>query len=221
MTTTALRTRKKARFKNGAEWWHAIGDVPLHRVVFDPKPGDATLADFIRSNDGDDKRPCELIDGTLVEKVVGIWESMIASRIAILLGAFVNGRHLGIIVGEQGPARTTPSRIRMPDLSFFAADQFPGRKIPPDLVLSFAPVFVVEVLSRGNTKLEMRQKRSEHFASGVRLMWVVDPKRQTISIFDTDSENPSQVVGKKGTIDGGDVISGFKLKVADLFVTNL
>ena len=35
------------RFDNGAEWLAALGDVPLHRIIFDPWPGTATEADLL------------------------------------------------------------------------------------------------------------------------------------------------------------------------------
>ena len=57
------------RFNNGAEWLHALGDVPLKRIIFDPWPGTATEADLLRLLEHD-KRLCELVEHTLVEKPV-------------------------------------------------------------------------------------------------------------------------------------------------------
>ena len=55
----------------------ATGLVLLSRIRFDPWPGTATEADLLRFVERD-KRLCELIDGTLVEKPVGWEESAIA-----------------------------------------------------------------------------------------------------------------------------------------------
>lgn len=51
-----------------AELLHRVGDVPSERIVTDPAPGTATIADCQRLCDGDAKRVCELVDGVLVEK---------------------------------------------------------------------------------------------------------------------------------------------------------
>ncbi|CAA9388406.1 MAG: hypothetical protein AVDCRST_MAG64-1045, partial [uncultured Phycisphaerae bacterium] len=79
MTTAAVPPRfiPPRRFDNGAEWLAALGGVPLSRIIFDPWPGTATEADLLLFVERD-KRLCELIDGTLVEKPVGYFESLIA-----------------------------------------------------------------------------------------------------------------------------------------------
>ena len=69
--------RPPRHFANGEEWLASLGGVPLSRVIFDSWPGTATEADLLRFVERD-KRLCELIDGTLVEKPEGYWEGMIA-----------------------------------------------------------------------------------------------------------------------------------------------
>ena len=51
-----------------------FGAIPLNRVVQNPPPGTATEQDVIDLDDHED-RLCELVDGTLVEKTVGAYES--------------------------------------------------------------------------------------------------------------------------------------------------
>jgi Uma2 family endonuclease len=217
MATAIVHRRKKAaRFGNGVEWWHAIGDVPLHRVVFDPLPGTATKSDLLRLLEHED-RPCELIDGTLVEKPMGNWESFLAARIMIVLGAFVTQNKLGACSGSDGPLRTSPSRIRIPDVSFFCADQFPGRKIPRVPVMLFSPALAVEVLSKSNTKREIRQKLIEYFAAETREAWIVDPKKLTIAIYERSDEKPVHVYSQNETLGGRSLLPGFRMKLAEIF----
>ena len=217
MTTVIAQPRKKAaRFVNGAEWWHAIGDVPLRRVIFDPPPGTATEADLLWLLELED-RACELIDGTLVEKPVGNWESVLAARIIVVLGTFVMERKLGACSGEHGPLRTSRSRIRIPDVSFFSVDQFPSRKIPRVAVMPFTPALAIEVLSKSNTKREMRKKRKEYFAAETREVWMVDPKQLTISIYERGDEEPVHVFRREETLSGRKLLPGFRMKLAELF----
>ena len=57
-----------------AELFHDLGDIPLERIRARPAPGTATLEDAIEAE------CCELIDGVLVEKTMGLRESMLAVR---------------------------------------------------------------------------------------------------------------------------------------------
>jgi Uma2 family endonuclease len=217
MATTTQKPASIRRYSNCADWWHDLGDVPLERIIFDPLPDTATEADFIRLNDGDEKRPCELIDGTLVEKVVGSWESIIAIRISTAISNFTRGKRLGWVTGEQGPARTAKTRVRMPDVSFFLADQFADGKIPKKPIPAISPAFVVEGLSRGNSKLEIKQKKKEYFSAGTRLMWIVNPKRHTVAVFDCDSTKPTEVLAAGDVLTGDDILPGFNMPVNELF----
>ena len=68
-----------------------LGDIPPERVRLHPTPGTATEKDVIKILDREN-RPCELVEGTLVEKPMGYEESAIAVTVIILLGTFVRPR---------------------------------------------------------------------------------------------------------------------------------
>ncbi|MBV8781146.1 MAG: hypothetical protein JO353_07085, partial [Phycisphaerae bacterium] len=57
-----------------------LGGIPAERVRYFPLPGTATVNDVIEIHDRE-KRLCELVDGVLVEKPVGLRESIIAGAI--------------------------------------------------------------------------------------------------------------------------------------------
>jgi hypothetical protein len=63
----------------------SLDGIPIHRIRFDPIPGTATEADCVRVTE--QGHPCELIDGTLVEKTMGVAESFTASLLAQFLGS--------------------------------------------------------------------------------------------------------------------------------------
>ncbi len=50
---------------------HALGDIPVDRIISRPFPGTTTKKDFLRCVNGEPKRLIELIDGILVEKAMG------------------------------------------------------------------------------------------------------------------------------------------------------
>src|SRR4051812_39419396 len=89
-----------------------LGDIPPHRVLLRPAPGTATEADVVAMDDHHD-RLCELVDGTLVEKGIGLRESLIAIMLAEVLNAFVRPRNLGLVSGEAGMMRILPGLVRI------------------------------------------------------------------------------------------------------------
>ena len=53
-----------------------LGGIPADRVHADPPPGTATICDWIAAVDHGDV--CELVDGTLVDRPMGFYESLLA-----------------------------------------------------------------------------------------------------------------------------------------------
>src|SRR3954451_21606649 len=62
---------------NMAENWFRAGQVPMERIIMRPTPGTATLDDAVKSKDTLNVS-CELVDGILVAKTMGYFESKIA-----------------------------------------------------------------------------------------------------------------------------------------------
>jgi Uma2 family endonuclease len=203
------------RFGNAAEWLRALGGVPPERILFDPLPGTATEADLLRLVEHD-KRLCELIDGTLVEKPVGYLESFIAGVLLTYLNQFVIPRQLGIVTGEAGLMRLAGGRVRMPDVAFVSFDRLPERRVPAEPIPTLSPDLAVEVLSESNTPAEIDQKLREYFQSGTRLAWVIDPRARTIAVFHAAGQ-PSRVLHETDHLDGDHVLPGFSMAVDELF----
>jgi Uma2 family endonuclease len=191
-----------------------LGKIPLSRIRLKPPPGRATEKDLLRVLDREN-RPCELVEGTLVEKAMGLRESWLAMRLGRLLDVFAEAQGLGVITGEGGTVRLVAGLVRIPDVAFFAWRHFPNRKLPSTPVPDLAPDLAVEVLSPGNTRAEMRRKLKEYFLAGVRLVWVVDPKTRTATVHTAPDQ--AQVIPESGTLDGGTVLPGFRLPLGDLF----
>src|SRR4051812_31261543 len=146
-----------------ADLVHWLGGIPLDRIRFHPAPGTATEADVAATDDGN-KRLCELVDGVLVEKAVGFFESYLAATLGASIVGFLNRQDLGIVVGAAVMLRLAPGLVRSPDVSFISWDRLPGRVIPTDPVPDLVPDLAVEVLSVSNTPAEMARKRAEYFA---------------------------------------------------------
>jgi Uma2 family endonuclease len=204
----------ESKFDNMAEFVRSLGGVPSSRILWHPAPGTATEQELIKCVE-QDKRLCELIDGTLVEKPMGAPESLLAGWLITYLNIYLDIHPIGIALGEAGMLRLFPGRVRMPDVSFISNDKLPGGTLPA--VLATGPGLAVEVISEGNTTEEMRLKKLEYFESGAHLMWIIYPKKRTVEVFQSPAEQPSLVLDENAIHDGGKLLPGFQIELKKLF----
>jgi Uma2 family endonuclease len=78
-----------------------------------------------------------------------------------------------------------------------------------------APDLAVEVLSPSDRMAEAPSKVTMYLQAGVQLVWLLDPETRTISIFRPDAA--PRTLYENDTLDGGDVLPGFSVSVAELF----
>lgn len=194
--------------------YQRFGPIPLERIRFSPPPGLATEDDLLEIYAAE-KRLCELVDGVLVEKAMGYKESVIAMRLGAMLLAFVDARDLGIIAGEGGMLRLRLGLVRIPDVSFISWERIPGGELGPEPIAPLIPDLAVEVLSESNTRQEMGAKLDDYFSAGVRLVWHVDPRKRTVEVF--TARDTRKVLHERELLDGGEVLPGFAVPLANLF----
>jgi len=192
-----------------------IGDVPLDRIRARPAPGTATEQDLIANNESRKKFICELVDGVLVEKAMGVKESLMANYLSYLLLTFLEGKNLGVVLGESGALRFMPGLVRIPDVSFISFDRMTDGELPDAPIPDLVPDLAVEVLSKSNTKKEIKRKIHDYFLCGVRLVWVLQPKTQTAEVY----TSPTDVrrFDNDQMLDGGDVLPGLTLPLRWVF----
>jgi Uma2 family endonuclease len=197
---------------------HRFGPIPIGRIRQRPEPGTAIEEDVIAIRDRE-KRLYELVDGILVEKVMGWNEAYLALEIGAILRDFVKSHKLGVVVGADGMYRLNPDLVRIPDVSFLSRDRMPGRRLPQSAICPLIPNLAIEVLSTGNTKKEMTEKLDDCFRAGVELVWYVDPAKKSVRVYTGPDE--SRLVRESGTIDGGTVLPGFTMRLRALFADPL
>jgi Uma2 family endonuclease len=191
-----------------------LGNVDPQRVRLKPTPGTATEKDVIEI-ERREQRLYELVDGVLVEKVMGFKESALAVWLGFLLQSFLEKHDLGFLAGESGAVRLMPGLVRIPDLSFISWAQVPGHAIPDDPIAGLVPDLAVEVLSKGNTKKEMQGKLRDYFIAGVKLVWFVDDRKRTVQVFTAPDQGTTRT--EEDSLDGGTVLPGLTLPVKQIF----
>ena len=193
----------------------SLGGVSPKRVRWSPKPGTATVRDVVRLRDKT-RRIYELVDGTLVEKILGAKKSFVAKNLSKHVQRWNDDSgDVGMILGEAGTVMLMGELVRAADLSFTNWDRVPGRVLPDDPVPDLAPDLAVEVLSEGNTRAEMERKLKEYFLSEVQLVWYIDPRKRTVRVY--TSPDAVTELAEADTLTGGAVLPGFAVKVARLF----
>lgn len=215
MTLSVPSTPATASGRSLADLLKELGGISADRVRLFPYPGTATVddVDFIEQHED---RLFELIDGVLVEKILGYAESVIAVAIAAAIRNFVIPRKLGVVSGSDGMMQLFARMVRIPDVAFVSFARFPGGSFPKESIPGLVPDLAIEVLSKGNTAREMKKKLADYFKAGVLLVWFVDPRQQTATVFTPN--HPPVIVSRDQSLDGSPVLAGFVLPIDPLFV---
>lgn len=191
-----------------------LGDVDAGRIRWHPLPGTAKIQDAIQINEERVKAFVELVDGVLVEKVMGFPESLLASYIAHVLQLFVDPRNLGIVTVADGMMQLFPGLLRIPDVAYLSWDTI-GGKVPTEAAPTVAPDLAVEIISAGNTAKEMERKCSEYFKYGAKAVWMVYPRTRTVVVYSNPDERLA--LTESDVLSGGTLLPSFSLEVRTLF----
>ena len=167
--------------KTLGEVLHELGDISPNRIAM--PVGTATEKDVIDAMEAADKRLYELVDGVLVEKIMGVYESLLGMKCGHYLLAYLEDHDRGLVFGADGPFRIRVGRIRFPDVCFISWDRLPGEELPEDPILDASPNLAIEVISKGNTPREMGLKLEDYFNAGVQLVWFIYPKTKTAVVY--------------------------------------
>jgi len=192
----------------------------------------------------DPDRLYEVVDGRFVEKKLGAFENWVTFRLGYLIEAFVEANGLGrTFVETFFRTRRTPTsnRMRKPDVSFLSSGRWPldrpvpppapgrppppatgggggggppPRPVPKTTSFEVAPDLVVEVISPTDRAVAVHAKVFEYFEAGVARVWQV--YHATGSIVVHESPAASRTYRRGEVLDGGPVLPGFRLALADL-----
>lgn len=216
---TSTAATKKTRFPTIADVQERLGHIPESRILSFPAPGTATVQDLLDGSITGD-RGHELVDGILVEKPMGFNDDRIGTRLIRLIGTYLDTNNIGEVAGAQGMIRFKLDLVRVPDVSFIRWDSVEDPDIienPAGAFLEVPPDLAVEVVSPSNTRREMEIKLAEYAKAGVKLVWYIDPERKEVDVYPRGNPKRKKTLGVDDTLDGGDVLPDFAVKVACLF----
>jgi len=106
-----------------------------------------------------------------------------------------------------------PDTVRAPDVAYVAKERIPETE--PVGFFRGAPDLAVEVLSPNDPAGDVLAKVQDWLDAGCRAVWVVDPKTRSVTVY--HSRRQITVLSESETLDGGDVLPGLRISLADLF----
>ena len=157
----------------------------------------------------------EVINGKAVEKVMAGYPLAIASILHEHLAPFVRQAGLGRVIVEL-IFRVDDETHYRPDVAFISDARWPVKLRPPNRgVWNIIPDLVVEVVSPTDRAEKVLGKARHYFEAGVRAVWLVYPNLEVVHAF--DAFDRIKVLAGADSLDGGEVIPGFRLPLAVLF----
>lgn len=192
-----------------------FGNIPATRICLNPPPGQATEEDLVYFQDHED-RLFELVDGTLIEKAMGNFESIVSGQIFGAIFIYLKKNPIGLVIPADAQLKLRRGTIRLPDVTYLALDRVRqsgfGRR---QKVAAVAPNLAVEVISDGNSTKEMDDKLQEYFRAGTEEVWYVYPETRELHQF--MSPAVPQIHQGEALITT-QLLPGFEMKLAEIFL---
>lgn len=161
--------------------------------------------------------PFELIQGELVRVSPSALKSnLVLNYINWQLYGFVLTHNLGSVsVAEAGYlVETKPDTVVAPDIAFVARHRMPS-PVPDHGFVRLRPDLIVEVISPSDERGDIKTKQALYDRIAVPMVWWIDPRREIASIHVPGQ--PVRTIDRTGSLEGGDILPGFSLALADVF----
>ena len=165
----------------------------------------------------DDGFRYELVRGELIRMPpAGFYHGVTGNRLSLSLSSYVYENKLGeVCMAETGfLLERSPDHVLASDVAFVRQDRvesagefegfFPG---PPDLA--------IEVISPSDRYTDVEAKVKEWIDADTLMIVVVNPRNRAVRVYRSLAD--SDLLTEEDTLDGGDVVPGWRLPVADIF----
>ena len=155
------------------------------------------------------ERRFELINGEIVEMAASrIRNSELGDILVFAVRLFCRDHSLPCHTTSGDGDYNILGHVICPDFAYKPtpmSDDYPDQE---------PPLWAVEIISPTDKATEIRKKRQIYQQAGI-LLWEVYRPLQRIDVY--APEQPVRTFGIDDTLDGGDVLPGFRLAVKELF----
>jgi Uma2 family endonuclease len=190
---------------------HEVYPVEIARLF--PPQGQWTEDDYFSLPDT--MQIVELSEGEIVMPAPPVpLNQQIVMKLGFALNEFARRGDLGSVYLAPLAVRLWKGKIREPDVLFIRKEH--GDRIRETLI-DGAPDWVAEVISPGTRKTDEGQKVIDYARAGIPEYWLVDPKKQTIRIYELkDSVYVLIQTYRPGEVARSVTLGGFEIAVDDV-----
>jgi Uma2 family endonuclease len=156
----------------------------------------------------------EYVKGNLEKKVMpNAKPSGIAGRLIIELGIYLKKNKVGRIYPEAHFQIGEDKRV--PDVAFVESAKIPETGEPQQF-WSFAPDLAIEIVSPTDFYQDVLDKIGDYFAANVKQVWLINPEKETLTVYFSTSE--TKILGKNDVLTGDQILPKFSVKLSEIFI---
>jgi Uma2 family endonuclease len=104
--------------------------------------------------------------------------------------------------------------VRSPDVAFAGSERVPASTHDEIVFAELAPDLVIEVRSPRDRAGMLRVKVADWLRAGVRLVWLIDPRKRSAQVFRADGSTVTLTADE--AFDGEDVLPGLRVPLRRL-----
>jgi Uma2 family endonuclease len=162
----------------------------------------------------DDGKRYELVRGVLVEMSrPQSHHGLVVTQLAYLLKSWQRSHPGGQILVDVGHViERGPDTVRGPDVAFVRTGRLDMRRTS---WVEGGPDLAIEIRSPRDRRGEIGERVADYLRAGTTLVWIVDPARRNVVVRMHGA--PDRVLSGDALLDGGNVLPGFSVRVAELF----
>ena len=156
----------------------------------------------------------ELVRGRLmVRDLFSTRHGLVTGALIYSVSLFLERHPLGVVLSRSGfHLCSNPDTVRAPDLAFIAANR--ASLLTRDGYTHLAPDLVAEVLDENDRPAEVLWKIADWLEAGTRIVWVIDPLRDTARIHRADGS--IEDLGLDDMLYGDHVLRGYAVPLREL-----
>lgn len=138
------------------------------------------------------------------------------SEINYQLRAWNRQKKLGKVFDSSTGFKLPNGAERSPDASFVTMEKWNSLTLQQqEKFLPLSPDFVIELRSPSDKLSNIQAKMQEYLENGVKLGWLIDPKRKIVKIY--RPSKPVEILDSPLNISGENVLPDFILDLAEIW----
>ena len=164
----------------------------------------------------DDGFRYELVRGELRQyPALGFRQGVVASNIAFSLYNFVDANDLGHVVAGVGfLIESNPDHVRAPSIAFISSERIELSGVLDDYFPG-APDLAIYLVLREDYYMDVYERVDDLLSAGSGMVALVDPFNFMVTVNYPGYR--TEKLARQDTLDGGDVVPGWSMPVADIF----